>query len=179
MDDTVTRLLEAVERLCAEKAPSDVTMRSIADEAGVSVGLAYHYFDSKTELFARALDRIAGSLTAATGASSEAPSATLVALWASLEERPAFARLVTWFILTGQDVTSAMSGHPLIQQVAAEASRQGHSDPTTAAEILVVFGLAGAIFGPSANRAVGRDPADRALYDTMARMLTDEMSRTE
>ena len=152
-------------------------MRAVAEEAGLSVGLAYHYFDSKDDLFARTLDRIAAGLAPADGTAPGGAGAVLESLWAGMESRPAFPRLLAWYVLTGRDVTSAMSGHPMIAQVGVLAEAGGHPDPVTLAEVTAALGLAGVFFGPGINRAAGRDPADRALYDTMAAMFAEETTR--
>lgn len=94
-----------------------------------------------------------------------------------MRARPAFPRLVAWYILMGRDITSVMSSHPMIRQVTALAAARGHPDPVTAAEVMAALGLTGVFFGPDINRAAGREPADPVLYDTMARMLDEEMSR--
>ena len=62
---TVARLLDAVEILCAKKAPSNVTMREVATAAGLSLGVAYRYYASREELFGAAMDRMADQIVAA------------------------------------------------------------------------------------------------------------------
>ncbi len=49
-------LLATAMRLFAEKGYDNVSVRSIAREAGVTPGLAYHYFDSKERLFDAAIE---------------------------------------------------------------------------------------------------------------------------
>lgn len=50
-NDKITRLFEAATKRFGEYGYSDTTMESIAEEAGVSKGTLYYYFDSKEELF--------------------------------------------------------------------------------------------------------------------------------
>jgi len=119
----VSRLLDAVEVLCAEMSPSDVTMRKIAAEAGLSVGLAYRYFESRDELFGAAMDRMAERIAAA--AVGDDPITVVSALWKAVGDNPAFPRLVTSLILSGQNVSEVMSKHPLMREIAKSAAELG------------------------------------------------------
>lgn len=48
-------LLDIAMRLFAEKGYDNVSVRSVAREAGVASGLAYHYFESKQRMFDEAI----------------------------------------------------------------------------------------------------------------------------
>lgn len=56
---TRTRIVESALRLFQQNGYARTTMRAIAKEAGVSVGNAYYYFDSKEQLVQGFYDRIA------------------------------------------------------------------------------------------------------------------------
>lgn len=58
-ETTRNRIVEAALRLFQENGYDRTTMRAIAKEAGVSVGNAYYYFDSKEQLVHGFYDRIA------------------------------------------------------------------------------------------------------------------------
>ncbi len=49
-------LLATAMKLFANKGYDNVSVREVAREAGVTPGLAYHYFDSKQSLFAAAIE---------------------------------------------------------------------------------------------------------------------------
>ena len=49
-EDTRTRILDAALRVFRERGPERAGMREVAAEAGVAVGAAYYYFDSKDAL---------------------------------------------------------------------------------------------------------------------------------
>ena len=49
-------LLETAMKLFAEKGYDNVSVRSVAREANVASGLAYHYFDSKQTMFEQAIE---------------------------------------------------------------------------------------------------------------------------
>lgn len=56
--DRQARILEAVLQLLSARGISGVSMRAVAREAGVSLGLVNYYYDDKTSLIRAALHRI-------------------------------------------------------------------------------------------------------------------------
>jgi AcrR family transcriptional regulator len=64
-EQTRTLILETALRLFEERGYDRTTMRAIAKEAGVSVGNAYYYFDSKEHLVQGFYDRLAAEHQAA------------------------------------------------------------------------------------------------------------------
>lgn len=56
-DEQKRRIMDAARTLFAHKGFSDTKMTDIAAAAGVSYGLAYHYFASKEELFIRLVEK--------------------------------------------------------------------------------------------------------------------------
>lgn len=171
-------LLDAVERLYAHQSPENVGMRDIAKEAGFSLGVSYRYFDSKEALLGAALDRMAERLGAAVTAGDD-PAQAIDSLWRAIDANPAFPRLVTWAIMDGQNVSTIMSKHPVVRDVAVTAAAKGLEDPETIAGITALFGIAGAVYGPTINRALQREPDDQRLYDTAANLLTDWIERQD
>ncbi|MEM7338735.1 MAG: TetR family transcriptional regulator [Actinomycetota bacterium] len=55
---TVDRIVDAVLAVLARDGMAGVSMRAVAREAEVAVGLAHYHFDSKTALVAAALQRV-------------------------------------------------------------------------------------------------------------------------
>jgi AcrR family transcriptional regulator len=115
-----------------------VTVRAVAEAAGVSPALVYHHFTDKDDLIGRSLDRMAVDLSAA--AEVQSPPAALRQLWRRLDERPAFARIIVWYVLEGRDVSALMSNHPLIARVAARAAEDGIGDPATLGGRMAILG---------------------------------------
>jgi len=56
VDERRRQLLEVGTKLFGERAFEEISMRQIAEAAGVSKGLLYHYFPSKTDLFRAAVE---------------------------------------------------------------------------------------------------------------------------
>lgn len=161
------RLLDAVERLCATSSPEAIGIRDIAREAGLSTGVAYRYFDSKPALIGAAMDRIGERLAAAVTGSDDLVDA-MQALWQAFDDNPAFVTIGSWMILEGLNVSKVMSKHPAARDLIRQATDRGIDDPQTFAGVVLLVGLAGAFYGPSVNRALGRPDDDQRLYRSAA-----------
>ena len=64
VDERRRQLLDAGAALFAANSFEEISMRQIAEAAGVSKPLLYHYFSSKDELFLAAVTEAASELTA-------------------------------------------------------------------------------------------------------------------
>lgn len=145
-------------------------MREIAEEAGLSVGVAYRYFDTKVELIGAAMDRIGERLAAAvTG--PEDLTAAMHALWGAFEANPAFVNIGSWMILDGQNVSEVMSKHPAARDLIVHATNQGVKDPKSFAGVVLLVGLAGAFYGTAVNRALQRPDNDQRIYQSAAEAI--------
>ncbi len=93
-------LIDATEKLCAERSPAQVSVRDIAAEAGVNHGQIHHYFGSKEGLVAATLERLDGAIAdqVITGHGLEASK-----LVAAATLRPGFPRLLAWVVLEADD----------------------------------------------------------------------------
>jgi AcrR family transcriptional regulator len=171
-EPAVVALLDAVEQIFATESPSTVTMRAIAAGADCSLGLAYNYFASKDELIGAALDRMARRITA-DAIHTDDPRDALLALLASMRANAAFPRMLTWLVLEGRDVSSVMSGHPLMQSVAAVAARRGAEDPTSVAMTMGLLAIGTFTYDSMLNGSVGREPDDVRLLETAADMFAE------
>ena len=169
---TVTALLDAVERICAQQPPSTISMRAIAAEANSSLGLAYNYFESKDHLIGAALDRMAQHMSAS-ATSTDDPHDALTTLLDTMNANPAFPRLVSWLVLEGRNVSDVMSGHPLMQQVAALARDRGAADPASSAMTMGLLAIGTYTYTELFNRAVGRELDDPRLLESVADMYAN------
>src|SRR5690242_6201096 len=64
VDERRQQLIDAGAKLFAEHAYEEISMREVAQAAGVSKPLLYHYFPSKIELFKAAVGEKAAELAA-------------------------------------------------------------------------------------------------------------------
>ena len=162
------RLLDAVEALSAQGPMSEITMRSIAEQAGCSLGLAYRYFDTKEELLGAVLDRAAAYITDGLD-QVHTPEEVVEHVWPRMAERPVFARLFAWLILEQQDVSAVMSRHPLLERVIRQAHQDGDPDPTAAATALGTVLLGGGFFAPAIANAARGQPNSPELTNRLTR----------
>lgn len=76
-DATRTKLIDAALRVFAEYGYAGASIRRIAEEAGVALGLLYSHFEGKRELlralFARSMDDVRESFAAADGGQAPPP----------------------------------------------------------------------------------------------------------
>lgn len=63
MDRRRDELIEAALDLLSQRGPDDVSVDDVAQAAGASRALVYHYFGTKQELYAAALSKAAAELT--------------------------------------------------------------------------------------------------------------------
>lgn len=123
-------IVEAMERLCAERGFGAVTMDALADEVGISKATLYQHFDSKdallAELMLRHLDRFLASLE---GSADLPPVERLRAAMRVLMARAALAA----FIVIGIGALSSLAlPNPTETDRPLEASRSSEPGETTA-----------------------------------------------
>lgn len=166
------QLIEAVARLWASEPPSSLTMRRIAQEAGVSLGLVYNYVPSKEALFAATLVRLGERMAAA--AESIDPGAELLdVIGTAMKANRAFPRLGTYLILEGVDVPSHMTRFPVIDMLRASFLERGLPDPELAAGLMAFLVISLDMYEPLVNGAMRRSGADPGLRDALAQMYAD------
>ncbi len=118
---TISDILDAAEKLLAEKGPDGFGLAELGREADISFGLIHHYFGGKEGLLRAVLRRSLKELgdevrrTQADGSfwSREAPAVHAVFDIAS--RRPAFPRLAAWGLLTG-----LLDGEPVTDEFQAD-----------------------------------------------------------
>lgn len=167
-DRTRVKLLDAVEALSSQGPMSAITMRSIAHEAGCSLGLAYRYFDTKEQLLGAVLDRATAHITDGLSP-SHTPEELVEHAWPRLARRPVFARLFAWLILEQQDVSAVMTQHPLLDSAIRQANEAGDPDPIAAATALGAILLGGGFFGPAITNAAQGQPNSPELRNRLTR----------
>jgi AcrR family transcriptional regulator len=73
VDERRRRLLETGARVFTERPYDEVSMAALAEEAGISKGLLYHYFPSKRDFFVATLEAAASELAALTETDPDQP----------------------------------------------------------------------------------------------------------
>jgi AcrR family transcriptional regulator len=146
-NEVVDALLDAATRLFAARGPANVSVRDVAEAAGVNHGLVHRHFGSKRALLGAVLDRLAARVAATTAAGELPHDADLDAYW----------RVLARAILDGEDVSDLQHGHPTIAHLLATAEADG-MDPSAArveTARTVAYGLGARLFAPFIRAAVG------------------------
>jgi AcrR family transcriptional regulator len=99
--DTEARILAAARGIFAELGYDRTTIRAVASAAGVDGGLVMHYFGSKDQLFARAVEAADDELPVAVP--GEVADTLLTSLAGRLAEQPAASLAVLRSMLTNAD----------------------------------------------------------------------------
>jgi AcrR family transcriptional regulator len=173
--DVEESLVAAATELFAQRGPSHVSIRQIADAAGVNHGLVHHYFGSKDRLVSAVLDRCGAAVTAelaAFGAGDDL--GVLLGTGSALEHH---GRVLAHLILESRDPASLQSGFPAVELLVARLRRLGHDDTSArrrAAQITALV-LGWQLFEPFLTTATEIDagPPDRpaVLADAVALLL--------
>jgi TetR/AcrR family transcriptional regulator, repressor for neighboring sulfatase len=153
-------IVAAARRLYRERSPAEVTMREIADVAGVNRGLLHHYFGSKEDLLAAIVTT--ASEQAASGV-REAPD--LLAALATLRgQGNAYARMVAWALISGVDPDDFARPSPTIAALLEHAARVERAaddaaivDDRMAVAAALTLVLGWQVFEPFITRAAGLD----------------------
>jgi AcrR family transcriptional regulator len=154
-DEVVAALLEVATRLFAERGPTAVSLREIASEADVNIGLIHRHIGSKADLLAAVLRSRpgAGPIDAATSESLETFIATLLGhdIGQSL-----LSRLQARTILDGYDLLELQGDFPLYEHGARELrTRLPDEVAEVRAALLATLVVGWQLFGPTALKIVG------------------------
>lgn len=164
-------VLAAATDLFSQKGPDSVTVREIAERAGVNHALIHRHFGTKDELLRLVLAQTAEKLASISAGVSSTQDLTPV-ISTLLSER-ATVRLLTWAILSGYPVDQIWPEHAVtrhIRDVLADEQEAHPGPPGETAEVTVAAAaalmLGWIIFAPFVERASGF--ADEPGYDEEA-----------
>jgi AcrR family transcriptional regulator len=125
-EQTRQLILETALRLFRERGYAETTMRAIAKEAGVAVGNAYYYFDSKEHLIQGFYDRSQASLRGAVAPvlASERDFATRLraTMHAGIDVNVPYHSFAATFFKTAAEPTSPLSPFSRESSPAREAA---------------------------------------------------------
>lgn len=177
-----TRALDAAERLFADRPYADVSVRGIADEAGVSHALVHRYVGSKADILRAVLARHEGVLArSATGATTVREAAALM-LAGDMRAAQRYFRLVLRIAMdsvlrevTGVsfEATRLLAGLARRQSSRAAGETGVDARLAVAAMVSLVVGFAG--LRDELLREVGlEDISDREL-DAQLALIVDRL----
>jgi AcrR family transcriptional regulator len=174
-EQVTAALLSATERLCASGQPSSFTVTDIANEANVTTSLLYFYFKSKDDLVLETLRSIASDMDAQAAAAERADE-MVVNVRRALVDRPAFARIIAWFVLEGRSIAHEMGDQPFLRRLMTALAADDSQDPQTEAGAVIAVLLSTALFAGSVNTALGRDSGDERLTEALGELIDNVLS---
>jgi AcrR family transcriptional regulator len=150
----------AVIRCAAARFASDgpsASLRDIAADAGVNIGLIHRHVGNKDDLLREVL-AAQGRVGAAVVGHSADPAAALEWMFANVATGGDYTRIVAWLLLGGTQ-GDYQQGYPTID--ALRALLPPDADPVRLmAAMAMLYGWT--VFGTQLTDAFGCDPADRA-----------------
>jgi AcrR family transcriptional regulator len=154
-DEIIDAVVSAAGRLLLQRSPSAVSMRDIAAEADVNLGLIHRYVGSKDDVVALVLRRhtaLARSMV------EDVPDdeRVLDRVAEVIVDRPGTGPLMAGLILDGVDVATLKGDFPLLEQLAGDG-------PELQAAITYALALGWEVFGPSLLAAADVDPTSEEL----------------
>lgn len=186
-DRTINTILDAAERLLEEKGPDGFGLAELGREADVSFGLIHHYFGGKEGLLRAVLRRTLRQMGRevrriqedGTFWLREAPAVLVV--FDTFTQRPGFARLLAWGLLTGLIVRDDLADEFRTDAAAVgdmvEAFRRESPQATGDAAAIITTLLISSVIGfnllrPLLTSAFKWTPEEDALLrDQLARAM--------
>ena len=128
-EETTSAMLDAAERLFSEQGFTAVSVRDIADAAGVSHALVHRYLGSKEEIYRAVLQRNEDVMLAAAGATGDLDEALSLMYREGLAHHRDYLRLIAHSALHGLSYESTIGRFPaterLIELAEERAARAG------------------------------------------------------
>jgi AcrR family transcriptional regulator len=135
----VAALIEATEALCGVRPPGSITVRQIAQTAGVNHGLVHHYFDSKTALVAATMAAVEVHVLELV-AEVDDPLDSVGTFFDVVCDRPTYPRLLSWMLLEGVDPDEFDVDFALIEHLTEKiGSGTGSTDARLRTMALLAF----------------------------------------
>jgi TetR/AcrR family transcriptional regulator, repressor for neighboring sulfatase len=139
-------IIDAAVELYAGRNPDEVTVRDIAERAGVSHALVHHYFGTKGEVLRAVLERNAQRLHSKVDWTAPAEHVAVQVFRSSLDN-PDYARAVLRKSVDGTQPEWLQRGFPPMERLVdlistrrdGELSELEHCDPQVAAMVIVAF----------------------------------------
>ncbi|MGQ0825708.1 MAG: helix-turn-helix domain-containing protein [Actinomycetota bacterium] len=157
-------LVAAGAELFAARGVSTVSVREIAERAGVNHGLVHHYFDSKDGLLAAILHDLARRSAADVDDSA--------ALYATGDAASRHGRIVASLLLEARDPAAVQTEFPTIAALVARLEREGRADARERAAQAAAFVLGWKLYEPFIAAATGLDVSDGTRTAILDRALT-------
>ena len=146
-------VIEAAARRFAAQGP-DASLRDIADDAGVNLGLIHRHIGNKDELLRAVL---AAEIEGGVGFIEQSGDAAtaLRRLFAGASSNGRYIRIIAWLLLQNPSQLTHQDRYPGMQALRALASDENDLDPELMIAMAAIYGWT--VFGPQLRAAFGYD----------------------
>ncbi len=163
-------LLKAAIKLFAKRGPAQVSVREIAQAAGVNHGLVHRHFGSKAQLVQQAQALLAQKIAKSLG--PQRPDETLAELLPGLleatQKTPQYWRILAYTSLESASPQKTQLDYPVVKRLLAAAARTPQvslppgfqSDPQLLISALLAAGLGLLMFEDYLRAATGQSAVD-------------------
>lgn len=173
-DEIRAAAIAATHRILRSSGPVKLTMRAVAAEANVNVGLLHRHFGSRADLLRAAADEMralsAGRISDAVGL-QDAVSVMLAA------GEPAFGHGIAWSILQDEMDAVLPETFPAVDALVRLAKADGHSDRVDRLALvaaLLSMSLGWRLYEPYLTRCLQLSEKDRRKVEAgLGRLLAD------
>lgn len=135
----MTAVLDATVELLAEHGPRNLSVRQVAERAGVNHALVHRHFGTKDEIVRRALQAQSAAIADELRARSQGGGLTVVHALAVLAEHPAYWTTLARVVLDDPELAGAGTA-PTTQLFSAAVEEHGGDVGTTAAAACLMLG---------------------------------------
>lgn len=166
-DEVTDALLTAAQELMAERGPSNVPLRDVAEAAGVNFGLIYRYLGTKEDLlravYQRVSQRSAGQLV---GVDDLADAVEVILTTGDSR----IGRTMAWAALEGDYPADVFGQSAALDHLALLAARQRGSDEVTEddrlmAGFLLIVSLSWRLFSAIGLTSAGLDASQAKQFE--------------
>jgi AcrR family transcriptional regulator len=151
-DEVVTALVRAAAELFSEKGVEAVSLRKIADRAGVNHGLIHRHFGSKEALRRQTQETLAADIREEIGAPDDFLS-TVLRSSKAMRKNDMFWRVMARTFLDGKDKGEIQSNFPFVRQLVDLVRREQEKksitskiDPRNIVASILAYGLGMMVF---------------------------------
>jgi TetR/AcrR family transcriptional regulator, repressor for neighboring sulfatase len=178
-DEIRAAVLEAAARRFATDGP-DASLRDIADDAGVNLGLIHRHVGNKDDLLRAVIEReIAGGPGAIEQAADAAAALRRIFEGAASDGR--YVRIVAWLLLREPHAPRHQDRYPGMAALRALAADDGLDDADRDARLMVamaaIYGWT--VFGPQLRAAFATEETDRPALDRRLAEVVGDIIRRE
>ncbi len=162
-DDVHEALIAAATRQFSAKGMA-ASMRDIADDAGVNIGLIHRHIGNKDDLLSAVLERQVRDADAVLDGNDATD--TIRALVDAMPHLSDYVRIMAWRLLAGEDPSEVQASAPVLRAIGEQAGSDDELIDLLSG-LALIYGWV--VFGPQLLAGAGRPDIDPAVIRSRVR----------